>query len=63
MVAHHSVLIFDVLGVSERASKRTTQPPVDREDDPKVLRDLEGGLGPGGLPEEPAGEPITTPCS
>ena len=39
MVAHHSVLIFDVLGVSGRATQHEA-PPVT-EDDPKVLRDLE----------------------
>jgi arginine decarboxylase len=38
MVAHHSVLIFDVLGVSE-TSARTPPAPIE-EDDPKVLRDL-----------------------
>ncbi|MEM7410798.1 MAG: biosynthetic arginine decarboxylase [Myxococcota bacterium] len=38
MVAHHSVLIFDVLGVSERASQHAVAPVT--EDDPKVLRDL-----------------------
>jgi len=39
MAAHHSVLIFDVLGVSEARSGQKPQ-PVD-EADPKVLRDLE----------------------
>ncbi len=38
MVAHHSVLIFDVLGVNEMRSGRPPE-SVD-EDDPKVLRDL-----------------------
>jgi len=38
MVAHHSVLIFDVLGVHER-STGTKPAPVD-ENDPKVLHDL-----------------------
>ena len=38
MVAHHSVLVFDVLGVSEMSAG---EPPADVcEDDPKVLRDL-----------------------
>jgi arginine decarboxylase len=39
MAAHNSVLIFDVLGVSEARSGQKPQ-PVD-EADPKVLRDLE----------------------
>ncbi len=38
MVAHHSVLIFDVLGVNEVISGRRPQPVA--EDDPKVLHDL-----------------------
>jgi arginine decarboxylase len=38
MVAHHSVLVFDVLGVSEMRSGRLPQPV--EEDDPKVLQDL-----------------------
>ncbi|HEX5065096.1 MAG TPA: biosynthetic arginine decarboxylase, partial [Myxococcota bacterium] len=38
MVAHHSVLIFDVLGVHER-STGAKPAPVD-ENDPKVLHDL-----------------------
>jgi arginine decarboxylase len=38
MVAHHSVLVFDVLGVSEvRSGER---PPPVSEDDPKVVQDL-----------------------
>ena len=38
MVAHHSVLVFDVLGVNEMASNGPDLPITD--DDPKVLRDL-----------------------
>jgi len=38
MVAHHSVLVFDVLGVSEMVSGRPPEPV--REDDHKVLQDL-----------------------
>jgi arginine decarboxylase len=38
MVAHHSVLIFDVLGVHEMLSGQTPKPPT--EDDPKVLQQL-----------------------
>ncbi|MGD9765906.1 MAG: biosynthetic arginine decarboxylase [Candidatus Binatia bacterium] len=38
MVAHHSVLIFDVLGVHEMLSGRP--PEAVRPDDPKVIRDL-----------------------
>jgi arginine decarboxylase len=38
MVAHHSVLVFDVLGVHEILSGQ--QPETPGEDDPKVLRDL-----------------------
>jgi arginine decarboxylase len=38
MVAHHSVLIFDVLGVHERSSG--TKPAPLEESDPKVLHDL-----------------------
>ncbi|NNL86617.1 MAG: biosynthetic arginine decarboxylase [Myxococcales bacterium] len=38
MVAHHSVLVFDVLGVNEVASD--PNPEAVREDDPKVLVDL-----------------------
>jgi arginine decarboxylase len=37
MIAHHSVLIFDVLGVNEMSSG---QPEPLTEDDPKVLHDL-----------------------
>ena len=38
MVAHHSVLIFDVLGVNEM---RDTRPPEQAtEDDPRVIQDL-----------------------
>ena len=39
MVAHHSVLVFDVLGVNEVRSGRPLE-PVD-ENDAKILRDLE----------------------
>jgi arginine decarboxylase len=38
MVAHHSVLIFDVLGVTEMQDGRAPEPI--SEDDPKVLHDL-----------------------
>ena len=38
MVAHHSVLIFDVLGVSEL--RLATAPEPVTEDDPRVLQDL-----------------------
>ena len=38
MVAHHSVLIFDVLGVQERSTG--TRPAPVEESDPKVLHDL-----------------------
>jgi arginine decarboxylase len=38
MVAHHSVLVFDVLGVNEVLSGQQPAPVV--EDDPKVLKDL-----------------------
>ena len=38
MVAHHSVLIFDVLGVQERSTG--TKPAPVEENDPKVLHDL-----------------------
>jgi arginine decarboxylase len=38
MVAHHSVLVFDVLGVTEMLDGRSPDPVA--EDDPKVLRDL-----------------------
>jgi arginine decarboxylase len=38
MVAHHSVLIFDVLGVHERSTG--TKPAPVEENDPKVLHDL-----------------------
>ena len=38
LVAHHSVLVFDVLGVSEATSK--TVPDPVRDGDPKVLSDL-----------------------
>jgi arginine decarboxylase len=38
MVAHHSVLVFDVLGVSEVPS--SPDPVAVQEDDPKVLHDL-----------------------
>ncbi len=39
MVAHHSVLIFDVLGVND--VKPSSRPQPVGEDDPKILRDLE----------------------
>jgi arginine decarboxylase len=39
MVAHHSLMVFDVLGVNEVRSGRRTPDPVS-DDDPKVLRDL-----------------------
>ena len=38
MAAHHSVLIFDVLGVQEMISGKPPEPVA--EDDPKVIRDL-----------------------
>jgi arginine decarboxylase len=38
MVAHHSVLVFDVLGVGEALSGPSPAPPTD--DDPKVVQDL-----------------------
>ncbi|HYB11957.1 MAG TPA: biosynthetic arginine decarboxylase [Myxococcota bacterium] len=38
MVAHHSVLIFDVLGVNEMVTGKP--PETVHEDEPKVLRDL-----------------------
>ena len=38
MVAHHSVLVFDVLGVDEMLSGKRPEPV--GEDDPKVLQDL-----------------------
>jgi arginine decarboxylase len=38
MVAHHSVLIFDVLGVNEMVTGKPPDPV--HENDPKVLRDL-----------------------
>jgi arginine decarboxylase len=38
MVAHHSVLIFDVLGVNELRTRAPSQPV--GADDPKVLQDL-----------------------
>ncbi len=38
MVAHHSVLLFDVLGVNELRTNSPAQPVA--EDDPKVLQDL-----------------------
>ena len=38
MIAHHSVLIFDVLGVHEMARSGLDIPVTD--DDPKILRDL-----------------------
>ena len=38
MVAHHSVLIFDVLGVSELRLAETPEAP--GEDDPRVVQDL-----------------------
>ncbi len=38
MVAHHSVLIFDVLGVSEMISGKPPEPV--GENDPKVIQDL-----------------------
>ena len=39
MVAHHSVLLFDVLGVND--VKPSSRPQPVSEDDPKILRDLE----------------------
>ncbi|MEN8160453.1 MAG: biosynthetic arginine decarboxylase [Myxococcota bacterium] len=39
MVAHHSLMVFDVLGVNEIRSGRRKVEPVS-DDDPKVLRDL-----------------------
>jgi arginine decarboxylase len=39
MVAHHALMVFDVLGVNEVRSGRRKLEPVG-EDDPKVLRDL-----------------------
>jgi arginine decarboxylase len=38
MVAHHSVLVFDVLGVNEMASGE--RPPEIAQEDPKVVREL-----------------------
>ncbi len=38
MVAHHSVLVFDVLGVHEMLSRQRPDPPAP--DDPKLLHDL-----------------------
>lgn len=38
MTAHHSVLIFDVLGVHEMLSGKPPEPV--QEDDPKVIKDL-----------------------
>jgi arginine decarboxylase len=38
LTAHHSVLVFDVLGVNEALND--TQPSKVTDDDPKVLRDL-----------------------
>ncbi len=38
MVAHHSVLVFDVLGVNEMIADRPAEPPI--EDDSKVIHDL-----------------------
>jgi arginine decarboxylase len=38
MTAHHSVLLFDVLGVSELRHSETPEPVA--EDDPKVIQDL-----------------------
>jgi len=38
MVAHHSVLVFDVLGVNEVLTGKRPEPV--SEDDPKVLKDL-----------------------
>jgi arginine decarboxylase len=38
MTAHHSVLIFDILGVNEMISGQAPKPVT--EDDPKVIRDL-----------------------
>jgi len=38
MAAHHALLVFDVLGVSEMVTG--SQPETVSEDDPKVLRDL-----------------------
>ena len=39
MVAHHSMIVFDILGVNEVRSGKKKLEPVG-EDDPKVLRDL-----------------------
>jgi arginine decarboxylase len=39
MVAHHALMVFDVLGMNEVRSGRQKLDPVG-EDDPKVLRDL-----------------------
>jgi arginine decarboxylase len=39
MVAHHSLMVFDVLGVNEVRIGRRKLDPI-QEDDPKVLRDL-----------------------
>ena len=39
MVAHHSMLVFDILGVNEMRSGKKKLEPVG-EGDPKVLRDL-----------------------
>jgi arginine decarboxylase len=38
MTAHHSVLIFDILGVNEMITGQTPQPVT--EDDPKIIQDL-----------------------
>ncbi|MDX1650282.1 MAG: biosynthetic arginine decarboxylase, partial [Myxococcota bacterium] len=38
MVAHHSVLVFDVLGVTELRTSRPPEPVT--EEDPKILQDL-----------------------
>ncbi|HXV78206.1 MAG TPA: biosynthetic arginine decarboxylase, partial [Candidatus Polarisedimenticolaceae bacterium] len=43
MVAHHSVLVFDVLGVNEMAMGKAPEPA--GEDEPKVVRDLGEVLG------------------
>jgi arginine decarboxylase len=40
MVAHHSLLVFDILGVNEMIPGK--QPAAVGEDDPKVLQDLHG---------------------
>ena len=61
MVAHHSVLIFDVLGVHEMLSGKPPEPVQDG--DHKVIKDLAevwaGDLAeerPGGVPRQPAAQ-------